>query len=55
MCEWMNVQSTVRKSLFSPLQQTFQQLKPQQSDVVKRGTPGPISSPVTLIMLLAKS
>ena len=38
-----------------PLEQTFEQLKPQQSDVVEPGTPGQISSPVTLIMLLAKS
>ena len=37
------------------LEQTFQQLKPQHSDVVKRGTLGQISSLVTLIMLLEKS
>ena len=38
-----------------PLEQTFEQLKPQHSDVVGPGTPGQISSPVTLIILLEKS
>ena len=38
-----------------PLEQTFEQLKPQQSDVVEPSNPGQISSPVTLIMLLEKS